>query len=154
MLKKIMQKANAGKNQKGFTLIELLAVIVILAILAAIAIPSVVSIIHKQNDKAAAQDAIGIIHAAKLYVADHNVEATSTNKAVIAEATTSGSASGIDTASGWGSYTQKSSGDSDIAGATVTFDGSNYTISDSALSGISDLATSDQSESGLINFNK
>ncbi|MFT8310418.1 MAG: prepilin-type N-terminal cleavage/methylation domain-containing protein [Sporolactobacillus sp.] len=74
MLKKIMQKANAKKNQKGFTLIELLAVIVILAILAAIAIPSIISIIHKQNDKAEVQDALTVIHAAKLYVADNNVD--------------------------------------------------------------------------------
>ncbi|QAA22891.1 prepilin-type N-terminal cleavage/methylation domain-containing protein [Sporolactobacillus terrae] len=71
MLKKILQKANEKKNQKGFTLIELLAVIVILAILAAIAIPSVISIINKQNDKAKVQDAITVIHAAKLYVADN-----------------------------------------------------------------------------------
>jgi len=73
MLKKIMQKANAKKNQKGFTLIELLAVIVILAILAAIAIPSIISIINKQSEKADVQDAITIIHAAKLYVANKNI---------------------------------------------------------------------------------
>ncbi|MFC6385066.1 prepilin-type N-terminal cleavage/methylation domain-containing protein [Sporolactobacillus kofuensis] len=73
MLKKIIAKAKANKkNQKGFTLIELLAVIVILAILAAIAIPSVISIINKQNDKAAVQDALTAIHAARLYIADHN----------------------------------------------------------------------------------
>ncbi|GAY78562.1 prepilin-type N-terminal cleavage/methylation domain-containing protein [Sporolactobacillus inulinus] len=77
MLKKIMKKANEKKNQKGFTLIELLAVIVILAILAAIAIPSVTSIIHKQNDKAAVQDGLTIIHAAKLYVAENNITSSS-----------------------------------------------------------------------------
>ncbi|MDD9147656.1 MULTISPECIES: prepilin-type N-terminal cleavage/methylation domain-containing protein [unclassified Sporolactobacillus] len=75
MLKRL--RAKSGKNQKGFTLIELLAVIVILAIIAAIAIPSVISIINKQNDKAAVQDGLTIIHAAKLYVADHNNANTS-----------------------------------------------------------------------------
>jgi prepilin-type N-terminal cleavage/methylation domain len=80
MLKKIMAKASARKKngQKGFTLIELLAVIVILAILAAIAIPSIISIIHNQSDKAKVQDAITIIHAAKLYVADNQVTSSKT----------------------------------------------------------------------------
>lgn len=73
-----MQKANAKKNQKGFTLIELLAVIVILAILAAIAIPSVISIIHNQSDKAKVQDALTVIHAAKLYVADNQITSSKT----------------------------------------------------------------------------
>ncbi|GGL40904.1 prepilin-type N-terminal cleavage/methylation domain-containing protein [Sporolactobacillus putidus] len=75
MLKRL--RAKSGKNQKGFTLIELLAVIVILAILAAIAIPSVISIINSQNNKAAVQDGLTIIHAAKLYVADHGNASTS-----------------------------------------------------------------------------
>lgn len=82
MLKKIMQKANAKKkDQKGFTLIELLAVIVILAILAAIAIPSVISIIHNQSDKAKVQDALTVIHAAKLYVADNQITSNKTGDA-------------------------------------------------------------------------
>ncbi|MTT31749.1 prepilin-type N-terminal cleavage/methylation domain-containing protein [Terrilactibacillus sp. BCM23-1] len=74
MLKKFMNK----KNQKGFTLVELLAVIVILAVIAAIAVPSITSIIKKSNDKAAVQDALTIIHAAKLYVGEHNITSTTT----------------------------------------------------------------------------
>lgn len=152
MLKALLRKSK--KNQKGFTLIELLAVIVILAILAAIAIPSVVSIIHNQNNKAAAQDALEIIHAAKLYVADHNIEATSDKTAIIAQSATTGAATGIVSGSGWGNYAQKGVSDDSTNAATVTFDGTNYTINDSALSGISGLSTSSQTESGLINFNK
>ncbi|RYL87539.1 prepilin-type N-terminal cleavage/methylation domain-containing protein [Sporolactobacillus sp. THM7-4] len=55
------------KNQKGFTLVELLAVIVILAVIAAIAIPSITGIVANQKQKANVQDALNIIHAAKLY---------------------------------------------------------------------------------------
>ncbi|MEH7093888.1 type II secretion system protein [Neobacillus vireti] len=58
------------KEQKGFTLIELLAVIVILGIIAAIAIPAIGNVITKSDNKAKVQDALLIINAAKLYVAD------------------------------------------------------------------------------------
>ncbi|MDR4948752.1 type II secretion system protein [Neobacillus cucumis] len=58
------------KEQKGFTLIELLAVIVILGIIAAIAIPAIGNVINKSKEKAEVQDALLIINAAKLYVAD------------------------------------------------------------------------------------
>lgn len=59
------------KEQKGFTLIELLAVIVILGIIAAIAIPAIGNVITKSDNKAKVQDALLIINAAKLYVADN-----------------------------------------------------------------------------------
>ena len=62
------------KEQKGFTLIELLAVIVILGIIAAIAIPAIGNVINKSEDKAEVQDALQIINAAKLYVADENIK--------------------------------------------------------------------------------
>lgn len=143
MLKKIMQKANAKKkDQKGFTLIELLAVIVILAILAAIAIPSIISIINKQNDKAQVQDAITVIHAAKLYVAD--------NTSSFGESNT------LDLKTGeLAQYLEKSVAKSigDGYTVTVTKSGSNYSysISDANLpSGNSKSATEDQ----LINYNK
>ncbi|MGG3469253.1 type II secretion system protein [Neobacillus pocheonensis] len=58
------------KEQKGFTLIELLAVIVILGIIAAIAIPAISNVINKSDNKSNVQDAILIIDAAKMYVAD------------------------------------------------------------------------------------
>ncbi|MFT8392234.1 MAG: prepilin-type N-terminal cleavage/methylation domain-containing protein [Sporolactobacillus sp.] len=153
MLKALLRKSK--KNQKGFTLIELLAVIVILAILAAIAIPSVVSIIHNQNNKATAQDALTVINAAKTFVSDHNVSGTtlvtiSNNSAI--QGTTRYT-------SGWSSYVSKSAGTlpttikvyytPNAAGTSGTF-----SIDDTALSGITGLTDSSQTESGLINFNK
>ena len=68
MLKKAL------KNERGLTLVELLAVIVILGIIAAIAVPSVSTLINKSNDKAKVTEALQIIDAAKLYVADNNVQ--------------------------------------------------------------------------------
>jgi type IV pilus assembly protein PilA len=65
------------KKQDGFTLVELLAVIVILAIISAIAIPAVGHIISSSRQKAEANDALQIIDAAKLYIADGNNTATS-----------------------------------------------------------------------------
>jgi type IV pilus assembly protein PilA len=73
MFKKLGSKL---KEQKGFTLIELLAVIVILGIIAAIAIPAIGNVINKSDKKAAAQEGVQIINAAKLYVANNNVNAT------------------------------------------------------------------------------
>jgi type IV pilus assembly protein PilA len=67
MFKKLGSKL---KEQKGFTLIELLAVIVILGIIAAIAIPAIGNVITKSENKSKVQDALLIINAAKLYVAD------------------------------------------------------------------------------------
>lgn len=67
MLKKLGLKL---KEQKGFTLIELLAVIVILGIIAAIAVPAIANVINKSETKSQAQEAVQIINAAKLYVAD------------------------------------------------------------------------------------
>lgn len=69
MLKKLGAKL---KEQKGFTLIELLAVIVILGIIAAIAIPAISNVINKSENKSQAQEALQIISAAKLYVANEN----------------------------------------------------------------------------------
>ncbi|WEG11461.1 prepilin-type N-terminal cleavage/methylation domain-containing protein [Pullulanibacillus sp. KACC 23026] len=65
MIKKLLKK------QDGFTLVELLAVIVILAIIAAISIPAIGHIINNSRNKASVNDALQIIDAAKLYVADH-----------------------------------------------------------------------------------
>lgn len=66
------------KKQDGFTLVELLAVIVILAIIAAIAVPTVGNIVSKSREKAAVNDALQIIDAAKLYVADGGSDTTIT----------------------------------------------------------------------------
>lgn len=154
MLKKIMQKANAKKkDQKGFTLIELLAVIVILAILAAIAIPSIISIINKQNDKATVQDAITVIHAAKLFVADHNVQ-TGTSVTINREDATIGSGTGAKTfTEGWGQYVNKTSGT--VPNYVVTFDGTTtYSINSSDLQDIVGASSDDVNESELIDYNK
>lgn len=70
MLKKL--KSRSKKNQKGFTLVELLAVLVILAIIAAIAVPIISNIVQAQRAKGDVQDALNIIHAAKLYETDGN----------------------------------------------------------------------------------
>ncbi|TDL77352.1 prepilin-type N-terminal cleavage/methylation domain-containing protein [Rhodococcus qingshengii] len=72
MFKKLGSKL---KEQKGFTLIELLAVIVILGIIAAIAIPAISGVINKSDKKAAAQEGVAIINAAKMWVAEHPDEA-------------------------------------------------------------------------------
>lgn len=61
------------KSEKGLTLIELLAVIVILGIIAAIAIPSIGGIIQKSKVNAVKADAVQILNAAKLYVANEGV---------------------------------------------------------------------------------
>lgn len=150
MLKKIMAKANARKKngQKGFTLIELLAVIVILAILAAIAIPSVISIVNHQNDKAAVQDALTAIHAAKLYVADHS-SASLGDRATFSE-------------SQLNQYLDNSVDNRLPSKFTVVYTNNSgvvtYTIDDSNLTSISGLRNNGVSghynETTLINFNK
>ncbi|MEH7112096.1 prepilin-type N-terminal cleavage/methylation domain-containing protein [Neobacillus niacini] len=72
MLKKLGSKL---KEQKGFTLVELLAVIVILGIIAAIAIPAIGNVINNSKEKAAVQEGLQIINAAKYYVSDVNPDA-------------------------------------------------------------------------------
>lgn len=61
---------NVIKNQKGMTLIELLAVVVILAIIAAVAVPSIGKIIDNSRDDSNRSNALLIINAAKLAIAD------------------------------------------------------------------------------------
>lgn len=148
-------RAKSKKNQKGFTLIELLAVIVILAILAAIAIPSVISIINSQNNKAAAQDALTVINAAKLFVADHNVTGSTTVD--IHQSTANQGQTTISSTDGWRNYASKSSSSLDtgiVVHYTPDANGGTYTIDDPSLNGISGLSTTGESESNLINFNK
>lgn len=150
MLKKIMKKANEKKNQKGFTLIELLAVIVILAILAAIAIPSVTSIINKQNDKAKVQDALTVIHAAKLYVADHH-----NNSETLTLETNGNTATGTNpsNAGELDSYIEKTA---DITGdytVEVTFNSGKPTYTIKVAPSGFPLSTP-SSETQLINYNK
>lgn len=53
------------RNEKGLTLIELLAVIVILGIIAAIAIPMIGNVVEDSREKAAVNEALNIISAAK-----------------------------------------------------------------------------------------
>lgn len=53
------------RNEKGLTLIELLAVIVILGIIAAIAIPMIGNVVSESREKAAVNEALNIISAAK-----------------------------------------------------------------------------------------
>lgn len=55
------------RNEKGLTLIELLAVIVILGIIAAIAIPMIGNVVSESREKAAVNEALNIISAAKQY---------------------------------------------------------------------------------------
>ncbi|WP_301108361.1 type II secretion system protein [Sporosarcina sp.] len=68
-MKKFLQKKL--KNEKGLTLVELLAVIVILGIIAAIAVPAIGNIIDNSRIKATHADALNIISAANLYLAEH-----------------------------------------------------------------------------------
>jgi type IV pilus assembly protein PilA len=89
MFKKLGSKL---KEQKGFTLIELLAVIVILGIIAAIAIPAINNVIQKSDDKAAVQEGLLIISAAKMYVANNGETGDidlSLNGGTVASVTTS-----------------------------------------------------------------
>jgi type IV pilus assembly protein PilA len=69
---------NVIKNQKGMTLIELLAVVVILAIIAAVAVPSVGKIIDNSKDDSNRSNALLIINAAKLAIADDENSTVST----------------------------------------------------------------------------
>lgn len=137
MLKALLKKSK--KNQKGFTLIELLAVIVILAILAAIAIPSVMNIIAKQHDKAAVQDAITAIHAAKLYTGDHNVTGDQTFSASLLN-----------------QYIDKSVQSSLPSDYSVTYTSTSesYSITDSKLASLKNNPFSDgtATEQALINY--
>ena len=57
------------KNQKGLTLVELLAVVVILGIISAIATVSIGNVIQRSREDAVHADAILILSAAELFVA-------------------------------------------------------------------------------------
>lgn len=64
----------AMRKEDGFTLVELLAVIVILGIILAIAIPAIGNVIENSRNKAAEQDVLLIVDAARLYVVGENLE--------------------------------------------------------------------------------
>lgn len=132
-------KKKVKLNQKGFTLIELLAVIVILAILAAIAIPSVISIMHSQNQKALAQNGLNAIHAAKLYVADNNIDQ---------------STSDLTTSNQLKPYVDKAGGVSGDYTVSVTFSSSDGSATYTVTSGDLPNTATSATESQLINYSK
>ncbi len=71
-MKKLMKKYT--ENQKGLTLVELLAVLVILGIVAAIAVVSIGNVIQNSREDAAKADAIQILNAAQLFVAQNGTD--------------------------------------------------------------------------------
>ncbi|MDP4106641.1 MAG: type II secretion system protein [Bacillota bacterium] len=116
------------KSEKGFTLIELLAVIVILGIIAAIAVPSVMNIMNNSKKDAQLANAQEMVNSAKLYIANNNIQVTTTaqsvsmsalNTAGVLDTVKDPSGVGYDTTNSVVSYKLAASGDSTVV-YTVT----------------------------------
>ncbi|MDQ0975665.1 type IV pilus assembly protein PilA [Neobacillus niacini] len=151
MLKKIGSRL---KEQKGFTLIELLAVIVILGIIAAIAIPAIGNVISKSDDKAKVQEALLIIDAAKMFVADNHPSGATTT---LTKDTTTADAAETATlpTNGLTDYLDRVDDSSFSVTVTKTATGYTYAISGHAANEVGEAADipDSASEDDLLGYN-